>query len=521
MESTELIYIYLLFTLVLICLLCYHQIGKRWHFERIGIPCASTWPVLGSLPTAMRHGILLHDILTIKQYGKVHGTYLGNHPNLVVADPRYIKEIFIKQFNKFPHRMQALYISDWWSNSVVMASGDHWRYMRSVIVPAFSSVKLRQMQPQLTQTLHTLSTCLANQIASSARGTIDMRKVLSALTMDIICNTSFGHKMNTLQDLDNEFSRHAKIVSTLSIESNPLNGLPLILPCIKRLFRLLDLDYVNKTSLNYIKDFIHEMIFTRRSVGESQDVQIKDILQNLMNAHTEDAHTDENGNICENSYKFFKQRGLTDDELIANALVVLMAGYDTTATTLTWMCYLLATNQDVQKKLVDAIDNSVGSGEPTYENVMSIEYLDWFLSETLRLYPAANRTGRDAIVETDVCGTLIQEGTSVTIPIYAIHRMPEYWSEPERCVPERFAPENKCKIIPYTYLPFGAGPRICLGIRMAQMLCKIVTVKLLQNFTLGVSEFTEKTPVLETSLLTKPKNGMFLSLSKRNSTKSS
>ena len=516
MEFTEMLGLYLLVIAVLFCLLCYHQLEKRWYFARIGVPYETTWPIFGSLPTAMSQGILQHDINSIHRLGKVHGTYLGTLPNLVVADPEYIKEIFIKQFHKFPYRMQALYISDWWYNSVVMASGEHWRYMRSVITTAFTSGKLRQMQPQITETLSTMTQTLNTMIDASSDGTVNIRRILSALTMDIVSSTSFGHKMNTLQDLDNEFSHHAKIVSTLNIGSNPLNGLPLVLPCVKRLFRFLDLDYVNKKSLNYVKDFVHELIFSRRSESESQDKKVRDTLQNLMNAHGQEQETDENGNITDNSFKFYKQRGLNDDELIANALVVLMAGYDTTATTLTWMCYLLATNQHVQKKLVDAIDNEIGGEEPTYENVMNLDYLDWFLSETLRLYPAANRTGRDAIVETDVCGKTVKAGLSITVPIYAIHRMPEYWSEPDRCVPERFAPENRENIIPYTYLPFGAGPRVCLGVRMAQMLCKLVTVKILQNFTLDVSDQTELNPVLETSLLTKPNNGMVLRLQKRN-----
>lgn len=514
MEFIDTLQIYLTIAAILIYLLCYHQVRKLSYFRRIGVRCASTWPVLGSLPTSMSMGILEHDIHTIKQWGKVHGTYLGNHPTLVVAEPEYIKEIFIKQFHKFPHRTQVLYISDWWNNSVVMASGEHWRYMRSIITPAFSAAKLRKMQPQLNETLNTMSTTLLRMVENVRGGVLDMRKVLSALTMDIICNTSFGYRMNTLQDLDNEFSQHAKIVSTLSIESNPLNGLPLIMPCIKTIFKLLDLDYVNKDSLTYIKNVVSDMICTRRSENKACEGQIRDILQNLINAHTDEGHdtVDENGNICDNSYTFFKSRGLTDDELIANTIVVLMAGYDTTATTLTWMCYLLATNPDVQRKLVHCIEENIADDEPTYENVSGIEYLDWFLSETLRLYPAANRTGRDAVVDTEVCGSPIPAGLSVTVPIFAIHRMPEYWPQPEMCIPERFSPENKDKINPYTYLPFGAGPRVCLGVRMAQMLCKVVIVKFLQHFTFEVSDLTEENPVLETSLLTKPKNGMMLTL---------
>ncbi|XP_052782039.1 cytochrome P450 3A41-like [Mya arenaria] len=481
------------------------------------VPCTRSWPLLGDLQYAMRYGVLENDIRSIRQHGPVHGSFIGTLPNLVIADPKFIREVLVRQFDKFPQRMQVLYISDWWNNSVVMSSGHHWRYMRAVISPAFNSTKLREMHIRMTSCLLEMDSFLSEKCELSQMYEVNMRTFFSALTLDILCNTSFGQNTNTLRHSDCDFTRHAKIVSTLNIESNVLNGLPMIIPVMKRLFRLLDLDYVDKHSLKYIKNVVGQMIDQRRSTDGTNTV--KDTLQNLMDANNNNLEHDEhfeNDNLKE--YCLRKRIGLNNDELIANAIVVLMAGYDTTATTLTWMAYLLATNEDVQEKLIQSIDERVVNGDIDYDTVMKMEYIDWFLSETLRLYPAANRTGRDANEETNVCGVRIHKGMSITVPIYAIHRMPEYWDMPDECVPERFAPENIHRIKPYTYLPFGVGPRACLGIKMAQMLCKVIIVHILRSYTLHVCSKTEINPKLETSLLTKPVNGVILTIRPRKRT---
>lgn len=519
-----------------------HQRQKELFFKNVGVECEPTWPIFGAFPTIFQKGILEHDAYSIGKYGAIHGSYLGNIPTLVVAEPLFIKEIFVRQFHKFPYRMQALYVSKWWENGVVLASGRHWRYLRSLISPSFSTGKLREMRPRLLKCLNTMIEYLRERTAESNTTELDIRKILGALTMDIICCTSFGKEMETLKNLENDFTRHAKIVSTLNIESNPVNALPLIVPGIRRVFEYLDLDYVDKTSLDYIKAAVGEMIAYRKTQPETD---FKDTLYSLMNAHENKKIDNEKSNNnaskikdksmrqyenistnsklfpsdeCKNAlneYKQLKEKGLNDDELMANALITLMAGYDTTATTLTWMCFLLANNLHIQQTLINEIDAIVGMEEPDYEVVMKLEYLDWFLCETLRLYPAANRTGRDACVETSVCGCKIPKGLSVTVPIYAMHRMPEYWSEPEKCIPERFSPENRHKINPFVYIPFGVGPRACVGMRMAKMMCKIILVKFLQHFKVELNKLTENPPVLEKSILTKPANGMFLSVISR------
>ncbi|XP_028719508.1 cytochrome P450 3A25-like [Peromyscus leucopus] len=122
---------------------------------------------------------------------------------------------------------------------------------------------------------------------------------------------------------------------------------------------------------------------------------------------------------------------------------------------------------------------------------MDMEYLDMVVNETLRLYPAANRLERISKKDVQINGVFIPKGTVVMVPTYPLHRDPEYWPEPEEFCPERFSKENKGSINPYVYLPFGYGPRNCLGMRFALISMKFAVVRVLQNFTLQPCEETQ------------------------------
>ncbi|KAH0508247.1 Cytochrome P450 3A25 [Microtus ochrogaster] len=127
----------------------------------------------------------------------------------------------------------------------------------------------------------------------------------------------------------------------------------------------------------------------------------------------------------------------------------------------------------------------------TYDALMDTEYLDMVVNETLRLYPAASRLDRISKKDVEINGVFIPKGTVVMVPTFPLHRDPEYWPEPEEFLPERFSKENKGSIDPYVYMPFGNGPRNCLGMRFALISMKLAVISVLQNFTLLPCEETQ------------------------------
>ena len=176
---------------------------------------------------------------------------------------------------------------------------------------------------------------------------------------------------------------------------------------------------------------------------------------------------------------------LTEDEIIAQAVLFFVAGYETTATLLSWAAYELALNPSIQERLYEEIRTAIDSiGDIDYDLLSRLEYLDAVISETLRLDSPAVDMLRMCTEECQLgnTGIKLEKGQEVEIPLLPIHHSEEYYPEPLKFNPDRFMPENRHNIIPYTYLPFGAGPRNCLGMRFALMEAKIALSYLVYHY---------------------------------------
>ncbi|EPY83712.1 hypothetical protein CB1_000537021, partial [Camelus ferus] len=175
---------------------------------------------------------------------------------------------------------------------------------------------------------------------------------------------------------------------------------------------------------------------------------------------------------------------LTDLEIVAQGIIFIFAGYETTSNSLSFIMYELATHPDVQQKLQEEIDATFpNKAPPTYDGLLHMEYLDMVVNETLRIFPLPGRLERVCKRDVEINGVFIPKGTLVIVPVYALHKDPALWTEPEEFRPERFSKKNQDSINPYTYLPFGTGPRNCIGTRFAMMSMKLALVKVLQNFS--------------------------------------
>ncbi|CAG2173519.1 unnamed protein product [Oppiella nova] len=185
---------------------------------------------------------------------------------------------------------------------------------------------------------------------------------------------------------------------------------------------------------------------------------------------------------------------LTEDEILAQALVFLLVGYETTASTLSFCTYELALNPSVQDILYEEISSAIDSdGEISYEELSRLSYLDAVLSETLRLYTPFPRLSRIASTDYKLgkTGINVSKGQQIEIPVYAIHHSEEYFENPFKYDPDRFLPQNRHKITPYTYLPFGAGPRNCIGMRFALMETKVCLAHIIRRFKFFATDKTD------------------------------
>lgn len=188
------------------------------------------------------------------------------------------------------------------------------------------------------------------------------------------------------------------------------------------------------------------------------------------------------------------EKKLSEVEILAQAVIFFLAGYETTASTLSYCYYALALNPDVQETLYNELKSTADeNGDIPYETLAKLKYLDAVISETLRLFPPALILTREANAEYKLgdTGITLYKGQSIEIPINVLHHSEQFYTNPLQFNPQRFMPENRDRIVPYSYLPFGAGPHNCIGMRFALMEAKLALAKIVQTYKFIPTSSTE------------------------------
>lgn len=304
---------------------------------------------------------------------------------------------------------------------------------------------------------------------SLADQSVDMQEWLSKLTLELILSTAFGVDANIQVGENIEMLENAKKFFQVPPIVRRLARLPVASTIIGFLGRL-------RGNLHYFGDLAQHVIKTRRQRGVTGR---KDLLQLMMDAHDE--------NKRESIGK------LTDDEIVAQSILFLLAGSDTTGNTLSFIVYFLAVNPDVQEKLRMHIKEAMkfNAEASLYDVAKGIEYLDCVIKETLRLCPTLPTMNRECSEAHELNGMHIPAGTEILFATYAMHHDPDAWPDPEKFDPERFRGPAKDTRHAFQFLPFGAGPRSCIAMRFALMEIKIVLVKILMKYKFERSPETQ------------------------------
>ena len=181
-----------------------------------------------------------------------------------------------------------------------------------------------------------------------------------------------------------------------------------------------------------------------------------------------------------------KDKKLTEDEIIAQGYLFLLGGYLATATALAFSAYELALNPDIQRRLYDEINGAIDSaaGDIPYDALTRLPYLDAYVSEILRRYSMVQPLARIASADYKLgdTGITIKAGQQVELPNFALHHSERYYPDPFKFDPDRFMPENRHRINPYAYMPFGAGPRNCIGMRFGLLVVKLGLARMVRAY---------------------------------------
>ncbi|XP_068081149.1 cytochrome P450 9e2 [Anabrus simplex] len=472
------------------------------HFKSKGIKGPKPLPFLGSMATTVfkykNIAYVIEDICKEFEEEPFVGVFQFREPLVMVKDPELIKRIAVKDFEFFTdHQQQFTEKADsLFAKNLFSLRGEKWRDMRATLSPAFTSSKMKNMFHLMNQCGQQLGDYLHKEISKQQPGkpyVLEMKDLFTRFANDVIATSAFGVQVDSLKEKNNHFYTMGKGVTDFTGTKYFRFLAVTMFPKLMELFRI---GFFKKEEKQFFSDLVHQTISTR----EREGIVRPDMIHLLMQARKGELKAEhEESDVMANGSVKAKKIDLTDEDIEAQVMIFFFAGFDTASTLLSFTSIMLATHEDVQRKLQQEVDEMLGDDHQlTYEKVQKMKYLDMVISESLRFYPPAPFLDRLCVKNYTIPATekqpgyTIKKGDVIWIPSYSIHHNPKYYPDPEKFDPERFSDENKNSIQPYTYLPFGVGPRLCIGQRFALLEAKVALVHILSHFNLTV---VEKTPL--------------------------
>ncbi|CAG2176701.1 unnamed protein product, partial [Oppiella nova] len=426
--------------------------------------------------------------------GKCFGVYELGKPVLYLSDPELIREVLVKDFHIFTNRRDVTTGGDPLIDNMVDAlRDDHWKRVRTVISPAFATGKLRQMVPLIRECVHTLTDNLDKIIAESngeLTAPVDMKQLAGAYAMEAIIQVAFGSKVSALTDVNHPIIKYVRKMT----DPGGFNLTATLVTLAPKVAQLLRIPLYDTSVTEFFKEFALKLIDERkRETQMGKGCKRADFLQLILNEMSGLREGSNDKNVGSDSEKYGEIQApdmvgktITYDELISQCVAFLLVGYETTATALSLCLYHIGKHPDVQQKLFNEVKKyleHIKSDTDSYDTLGSLKYMDAVVAETLRLFPATVSTEREANRDYTLRGTgiTIKKDHIVHIPTYALHRDPEHFPQPDEFKPERFL-ADKITHHSYAYLPFGAGPRNCIGMRLAQTEIKLALINLVDQY---------------------------------------
>ena len=305
--------------------------------------------------------------------------------------------------------------------------------------------------------------------------------------LDVILSAAFGMQADNQTNPDPDIVNKAKTVFSTPLWVRAFSMFPFS-------------DYLSKklkiSLLNHVDYFLRlaREIYDARKAQQTSSR--KDLLQLMIEARQQKV----------------EGKRMSDEEVFAQSVVFMVAGFETTGSTLSCMAYVLATHPEIQEKLLKELDEAVETrGDmPLYDFVNNLEYLDRVLSEVLRLYTPGFLVHRRCNEACTINGITIPSGVDVFMPPYVLHRDPALWPDPETFDPDRFSPENREAQESYSYMPFGIGPRQCIGYRFALLEMKTAMLKILSKVKFQRAASTASQLKFRSVLVMQPRDPIFL-----------
>ncbi|KAK7790754.1 hypothetical protein R5R35_012029 [Gryllus longicercus] len=508
----DLIYVVGSVLLVVYALLSY--LRNRW--TRRGIPFADVHPLLGNMKSVVFGPKTITEAVRdfyLKHKNKPFiGFFTFTQPMIMINDLELVKTILIKDFSSFTDRNFSASASDPLQyHSMFTTKGQTWRNLRLKLTPTFTSGKMKKMFALIDACGQDLVKCLERELASN--GEAEIKEMFARFTTDVIASTAFGIDGKSLENTESIFRHYMRKTVIMDLHQSLVVTLMFLFPS---LVEKLGLKSTQPDVENYFRKTVWNTVEHREKTNESRNDFLDLMMQLRKTGRLKEEEPLDNGEAVEQSNVPFELDG---DKFVAQCFLFLAAGFETSSSTMSYTLYELAQYPDIQKRLHEEITSTLANhgGKLTYDAVQEMQYLQMVVQETLRKYPVLSFLDRRVTRPYRVPGTGIelQPGDAVMIPVIGLHHDPELYPEPERFDPERFSEEQMRTRPPCTFLGFGDGPRICLGMRLGLLQAKIGLIYTLLNYEATPSTKTQVPLKFTKAAFPQAIGGIHLTLKKR------
>jgi cytochrome P450 len=413
-------------------------------------------------------------------YGDIVHMKAGPYHGYLVTNPADIKHVL--QDNARNYHKSPLYerLRDGIGNGLLTSEDSLWLRQRRLAQPAFHRERLARMADAMIACTERMLDRWEPVAARS--GTIDLVSEMMGLTQSIIVRTMFSTDLGPAAEVVNRTwpvinQRIGETFWATKLETT------LPLPANRRL----------RQALHELESVVYRIIAERRHNERDEP----DLLSMFLSARDEETG-----------------EGMTDKQLRDEVMTMLLAGHETTSLLLSWTYYLLSRDQSAEQRIADEVDRVIGASRPGFAHVDQLTWIRMVLEESLRLYPPAWGFSRQALADDELSGFRIPRGSLVFLIPFVLHRRPTLWPDPERFDPERFAPGREATRHRFAYIPFGAGPRGCIGNQFAMLEATLIVASIAQRHRVQVSP--NQTVRAEPLITLRPRPEIRATLTRRN-----
>lgn len=397
----------------------------------------------------------------VREYGDIIYMKLFGQNFYIIANPEHLRAIMVENADKFQKsRDYRTILSRFLGNGLLTSDGEFWKRQRKLAQPAFHTQRIAAYGDIMTRETEKMLARWEGQ------ATVPVAREMMSLTLNVVTQSLFHADVS--EDTQKVWDAFSQINEIANRQTQAVVRVPAWVPTES-----------NRT-MKHATDTLHGIIMRIIAERRKNLEDTGDLLSMFMLAEDEDG------------------QHMTDEQLRDEVTTMFLAGHETTANALSWAWVLLAQHPDITAKLRAELSTVLAGRTPTLADLRNLRYTEMIIKEVMRLYPPIPGVGREPIEDIEIGGYFIEKGSDIALMFYPVHHDERWFPNPETFDPERFSPEREKDIPRYAYLPFGGGPRVCIGNAFAMMEAVLVLAAIAQRVTLSLEPGThvEMEPLL-------------------------